>query len=243
MKIKIINPNTTWSMTREIEKAAKKYSRPDTEITALSPERGPVSIESMYDEALAQPGVLEEIKKGLEDGFDGFVLACFGDPALYAAREVSDVPVVGIAEAAMLMACMLGNKFSIITVLKRVIPMMEEVVMKYGLKDRCASVRATDLSVLKLEEDIERTKEVLLEEGKKAIEEDGADVLLLGCAGMAGLDTKLEKELGAPVIDGTVAAVKFLEGMYDYGKKTSKILAFKPPEKKLIKGYPDTLQP
>lgn len=243
MKIKIINPNTTWNMTLEIEKAAKQFARPDTEITAVSPESGPVSIESMYDEALAQPGVLEEIKKGLKDGFDGFILACFGDPALYAAREVSDIPVIGIAEAAMLMACMLGNKFSILTVLKRIIPMMEEVVMKYGLKSRCASVRATDLSVLELEEDIDKTKKILLEEGRKAINEDGAEVLLLGCAGMAGLDTELEKELGVPVIDGTVAAVKFLEGMYDYGKKTSKVLTFKPPEKKLIKGYPKILQP
>jgi len=243
LKIKIINPNTTWNMTLEIEKVAKKFARPDTEITAVSPDSGPVSIESMYDEALAQPGVLEEIKKGLKDGFDGFVLACFGDPALYAAREVSDIPVIGIAEAAMLMACMLGNKFSIITVLKRITPMMEEVVMKYGLKSRCASVRATDLSVLELEEDIDKTKEILLEEGRKAINEDGAEVLLLGCAGMAGLDTELEKELGVPVIDGTVAAVKFLEGIHDYGKKTSKILAFKPPEKKLIKGYPKILQP
>ena len=243
MKIKIINPNTTWNMTLEIEKAAKQFARPDTEITAVSPESGPVSIESMYDEALAQPGVLEEIKKGLKDGFDGFILACFGDPALYAAREVSDIPVIGIAEAAMLMACMLGNRFSILTVLKRIIPMMEEVVMKYGLKSRCASVRATDLSVLELEEDIDKTKKILLEEGRKAINEDGAEVLLLGCAGMAGLDTELEKELGVPVIDGTVAAVKFLEGMYDYGKKTSKVLTFKPPEKKLIKGYPKILQP
>lgn len=230
-------------MTREIEKAAKKYARPDTEIIAVSPKSGPESIESMYDEALAQRGVLEEVKYGLKEEIDGFVIACFGDPALYAAREVSDVPVVGIAEAAMLMACMLGNKFSIITVLKRTVPIMEEVVQKYGLKDRCASIRATDLSVLELEENIERTKELLLKDGRKAVEEDGAEVLLLGCAGMSGLDTQLEKALGVPVIDGTVAAVKFLEGIHDYGKKTSKILAFKPPEKKKIKGYPSILQP
>lgn len=230
-------------MTREIEKAAKKYARPDTEIIAVSPKSGPESIESMYDEALAQRGVLEEVKYGLKEEFDGFVIACFGDPALYAAREVSDVPVVGIAEAAMLMACMLGNKFSIITVLKRTVPIMEEVVQKYGLKDRCASIRATDMSVLELEENIERTKELLLKDGRKAVEEDGAEVLLLGCAGMSGLDTQLEKALGVPVIDGTVAAVKFLEGIHDYGKKTSKTLAFKPPEKKKIKGYPSILQP
>ena len=243
MRIKIINPNTTWSMTWEIEKAAKRYARPETEIVAVSPDKGPVSIEGLYDEALCQPGVLEEVKKGIREEFDGYVIACFGDPALHAAREISNAPVVGIAEAAMLMACMLGHRFSIITVLTRIKPLMEEVVTRYGLRDRCASIRATDLSVLELEEDIGRTKEVLLKEGRKAIEEDGAEVLLLGCAGMAGLDEDLERELGVPIIDGTVAAVKFLESLHDYGKKTSKILAYKQPEKKLIRGYPEILQP
>lgn len=230
-------------MTREIEKAGKKYARSDTELVVVSPNRGPVSIESMYDEALSQLGVLEEVKKGMAEGCDGFIIACFGDPALYAARELADVPVLGIAEAAMLMACMLGHKFSILTVLRRCVPTMEEVVMRYGLERRCASVRASNMSVLELEEDSRRTEEVLTEIGRKAIEEDGAEVLLLGCAGMAGVDRKLETQLGIPVIDGTVAAVKFLEALYDYGKKTSKILAFKRPEQKLMKGYPDIFQP
>jgi allantoin racemase len=243
LKIKIINPNTTWSMTREIEKAGKKYARSDTELVVVSPDRGPVSIESMYDEALAQLGVLEEVKKGIAERFDGFVIACFGDPALYAARELSDIPVVGIAEAAMLMACMLGHQFSILTVLQRCVPMMEEVVTRYGLERRCSSVRASNMSVLELEENSERTEEIITEIGRIAMEEDNAEVLLLGCAGMAGLDRKLEKQLGIPVIDGTVAAVKFLEALHDYEKKTSKILAFKRPEKKLMKGYPDILQP
>lgn len=243
MKIKVINPNTTWSMTHLIEEATKKYARSDSEIVAVSPERGPVSIEGHYDEALAMPGVLEEIRKGMRDGYDGFVIACFGDPSLYAAREAAEVPVIGIAEAAMLMACMLGHKFSILTVLDRVIPKVEELIKRYGLSERCASIRATRIGVLDIEKDIERAKNALLKEGKKALEEDGAEVLLLGCAGMADLDKELEEELGVPVIDGVVAAVKFLEAIHDYGKKTSKIRAFRRPEKKLLKGYPDLVQP
>jgi allantoin racemase len=230
-------------MTREIEKAGKKYARSDTELVVVSPERGPVSVESMYDEALSQLGVLEEVKKGMAEGCDGFVIACFGDPALYAARELAEVPVLGIAEAAMLMACMLGHKFSILTVLQRCVPTMEELVIRYGLERRCASVRASNMSVLELEEDSRRTEEVLTELGRKAMEKDGAEVLLLGCAGMAGVDRQLESQLGIPVIDGTVAAVKFLEALYDYGKKTSKFRTFQYPEPKLMKGYPDIFQP
>lgn len=230
-------------MTKAIEECAKKYARPGTQIVAVSPEKGPVSIEGHYDEALSIPGVLEEIRKGVREGYEGFILACFGDPSLYAAREVAEVPVVGIAEAAMLMACMLGYKFSILTVLGRVIPLLEENVKRCGLTDRCASIRTTNISVLGLEESIQRSRDALVREGKEAIEVDGAEVLLLGCAGMAGLDEQLEKELGVPVIDGVVAAVKFLEALHECGKKTSKLRAFAYPERKLIKGYPDILQP
>ena len=242
MRIKIINPNTSASMTEAIGKAAKKYARPGTAIFAVSPKRGPESIESYYDETLAGPGILEEIRLGIQEGFDGYIIACFGDPALFAAREVAEAPVIGIGEASMNIATMLGYKFSILAVLKNAIPIMEDMVNRYGQSSRCASIRSIDIPVLEIEKNPERVKEALVEEGKKAIEEDRAEVLLLGCAGMADLDTYVEERLHVPVIDGVVAAVKLLEAVGEYGKKTSKALMFQHPRRKKILGFDEALQ-
>lgn len=243
MRLLIINPNTSSNMTYAIGEIAKKYAGPGVEVSAVNPERGPVSIENYYDEHLCAIGVLEEVKKGLKAGFDGIVIACFGDPALYAAREVAGIPVVGIAEASMFMACMLGHKFSILTILKRFRTVVEEIVKKYGLENRCASVRATDIAVLDLEKSRATTVEALTREGKKAVGQDGAEVLCLGCAGMAGLDRELEEALEVPVIDPVMAGLKMVEVLVECEKRTSKTLTFKFPEKKEVKGFTEIFQP
>ena len=243
MKVKVINPNTSASMTEAIGKVAEKYARSGTEIVAVSPKRGPESIECYYDETLAGPGILEEIRRGMREGYDGYIIACFGDPALFAAKQVTDVPVIGIAEAAMNMATILGYKFSILTVLKSAIPVMEDMVKRYGLSSRCASIRSIDIPVLEIEKRMEDVKEALVGIGKRAIEEDLAEVLLLGCAGMADLDHFLEERLHVPVIDGVVAAVKLLEAVHEYGKNISKALMFQPPRKKKIVGFEEIFQP
>lgn len=245
MKIKVINPNTSVEMTERIGETAIQNSREETNITYTCPEKGPVSIEGLYDEALAVAGVLEEVQKGekKEGGFDAYVLACFGDPGLLECREITEAPVIGIAESSILFASQLGYKFSIITVLERIEAMMEETVKQVGMESRCASIRCTDVTVLDLEENRDQAKETLLEMGKNAVEKDGAEVLCLGCAGMSGLDEELQKELGVPVIDPVVAGVKMAEAIVDQGKKTSKIKTFKHPEKKRFKGYSDLMQP
>lgn len=238
MKIKIINPNITELMTLGIHETARRVARPDTEVVTVNPENGPSSIEGYYDGQLAVLGVMEEVLKSLEEGgVDAFVLACYGDPGLESLREITDIPVVGIAEASIFLSCFLAPRFSIITVIPRVIVPMEEIVRKYGIADRLASVRATRLSVLEFVADLEAGKKALIEEGRRALEDDGAEVLLLGCAGMAGLDQEMEDELGAPVIDGVAAAVKIAEGLVDLKKKTSKIRTFATPEKKEIRGF------
>lgn len=232
MKIKVINPNTTLAMTKGIEHAAKSVARPDTEILAVSPKMGPVSIESYYDEYLSIPGVIEEVIKGGEEGVDAYVIACYGDPGLHAAREVTDKPVVGIAEASVYMASILAARFSVVTVLPRIKTMLEELVDSYGMHKRCLTIRTTPMGVLDFERDPEGGLELLRQEGRKAVEEDNAEAILLGCAGMAEFANNLEKELGVPVIDGVVAAVKFAESIVDLGKKTSKLKTYKYPEKK-----------
>ncbi|MBZ5202022.1 aspartate/glutamate racemase family protein [Planomicrobium chinense] len=236
MKIKVINPNTTLEMTSSIEHAAKHMARPDTEIIAVSPKMGPISIESYYDEYLSIPGVLEEIKAGEEEGVDAFVIACWGDPGLHAARELTDKPVIGIAEASLYLASMLGARFSVVTVLPRIKTMLEELVDSYGMSKKVVNIRTTPLCVIDFENDPVRGMEMLRQEGRRAIEEDDAEAILLGCAGMAEFADKLEEEFGVPVIDGVVAAVKFAESVVDLGKKTSKLKTYKYPEKKEYTG-------
>jgi len=242
LRIKIVNPNTTKEMTEGIDAAARKYKRPETEIVTVSPEYGPAAIDNFYDEALSSIGVLEEVKKGLAEGFDGFVIACFSDPGLQASREISKVPVVGIAEAGMLFACTVAYRFSIISMPKRSLASTHELLKRYGLKSRCASVRMIDVPVLEMERGLAEMKKDLLEEARKAVKEDDAEAILLGCAGLAGLDKEFENELGVPVIDGVVAAVKLLEALHGYGLKTSKALTYLPPEKKPITGFSKILR-
>ena len=236
MKIKVINPNTTLEMTRGIEEAGRLAARPGTEILAVSPESGPASIESYYDEYLCIPGVLEEVKRGEEEGVDAYVIACYGDPGLHAAREVTEAPVIGIAEASMYLASILAARFSIVTVLPRIRTMMEEMVASYGMSHRVVSIRTTPLCVLDIERDPETSWQMVRDDARRAVEEDDAEAVLLGCAGMAEFANSIEEELGVPVIDGVVAAVKFAESVVELGKKTSKHKTYRPPERKSFSG-------
>jgi len=236
MKILVINPNTSKEMTNGIHISAKKYARPDTEIDTVCPEEGPRSIESAYEETLAGQGVLERVIEGNKKKFDAIVIACYGDPHLHSAREISEVPVYGIAASSMHIACMLGFKFSIVSVLERMRPILEELVERVGLKSRCASVRIVEIPVLDIEKDPTITFKALTEASKTAIEEDGAEAICLGCAGMTGLDKPMEQELGVPVLDGVVCAVKMAEASFDYGLKLSKIKAYKRPSPKEFDG-------
>jgi allantoin racemase len=222
MKIKVINPNTTWTMTHKIGEAARAAAAPGTEIVAVSPDMGPVSIEGFYDEAFAAVGVVDEVRKGEAEGCDGYVIACFGDPGLNAAREVANGPVVGIAEAAMHMASLIGGGFSIVSMLARSRPMMEHLVHAYGMEHRCRSIRMTDIPVLDLEEEGSDAQERVIEECRRALELDHADCVLLGCGGMSDLMAKVTREIGAPAIDGVSAGVKLVEGLVSLGLGTSK---------------------
>ena len=236
MKILFVNPNTTEDFTEKIATIASKYASTGTIVTTLTAKYGPRSIESVYDELLSSMGTLEVVLSKIDE-FDGFVIACYSDhPTVYALREITDKPVLGIAEASMLMACMLGHKFSVVTTNQEWEPLLWDAVRHYGLADRCASVRSTGMPVLALESaSPEETYQIILASSKVAIELDGAEVICLGCAGMTGMDKKLEKELGVPVIDGVVSALKLIEGMVGYGVHTSKRKAYATPgEKELV---------
>ena len=222
MRIKIINPNTTWSMTEKIGACARSVARPGTEIVAVSPSMGPASIESHYDEALAVPGLLQEIAAGERDGFDGYVIACFGDPGLKAAREVARGPVVGIAEAAMHLASLVGSRFSVVTTLGRTMGQAWHLAEAYGMKRFCANVRACEIAVLELEAPGSRARERIIDECRRALDEDGCDTIVLGCAGMADLCEHIGQVLGVPVVDGVAAGTQLIESLVSLRLATSK---------------------
>lgn len=222
MKIKVINPNTTWTMTEKIGAAARAVASPGTEIVAVSPSMGPVSIEGFHDEVFAAIGVIDEVRKGEAEGCDGYVIACFGDPGLLAAREVASGPVVGIAEAAMHAASLIGTGFSIVSMLERSRTTMEHLVHAYGMEHRCRSIRMTNIPVLGLEEEGSNAQAHVIAECRRAIEEDHADCVLLGCGGMSDLMKRVTAEIGAPAIDGVSAGVKLVEALVGLGLGTAK---------------------
>ena len=222
MRIKVINPNTTQSMTATVVAAAKAVAGTGTEILGATSPSGPVSIEGHYDEAVAVVGLLQEIRHGEAEGCDGYVIACFGDPGLLAAREAARGPVLGIAEAAMRAASFVSTGFSVVTTLGRTRIIAEHLVRAYGLEGHCRCVRATELAVLDLEDPASDARRVITEECRRALDEDGSGAIVLGCAGMADLARDLSQELGVPVIDGVGAAVKFTEALIALGLSTSK---------------------
>ncbi len=236
MKIKVINPNTSMEMTHAIHAAAQSVARPGTDIVSVSPAFGPASIESYYDDYLSIPGLLEEIRTGDTDGYDAYIIACYGDPGLHAARELTTKPVVGIAEASLYMASMLAARFSIVTVIPRTRTMLEEMVAGYGFREKVVSIRTSPLYVLDVEKDPAGALEKLRIEARRARDEDDAEAILLGCAGFTQFADNLEQELEIPVLDGVVCAVKMAESLVELGKTTSKYKTYRPPERKAYSG-------
>jgi allantoin racemase len=230
INLTVINPNTTESMTDLIVAEARRVAGPDVVVTGRTPSMGPSSIESHYDEALAVPGLLEVIRS--DATADAFVLACFGDPGLDAARELAGRPVIGIAEAAMKTASLLGRSFSVVTTLSRTMGRAWDLTRTYGLERQCVGVHACDIPVLDLEEDKERTYATVLAFAKNALAGDGSDAIVLGCAGMAGLPELLSSQLGVPVVDGVAAATLLAESLVrlDLHPATHGELAPPPPK-------------
>ena len=234
MNLLVINPNTTSSMTAKIAAAANSVANDSTNIIAVQPDCGPVSIEGYYDEAFAVPGVISEIQNNAntESCADAIIIACFDDTGLNAARCIAEVPVVGIGEAGFHMASMVCNKFGVITTLARSIAALQHNLYQYGLLNRCAKVRAAEVAVLELEDEKSDARARINNEIKLSITEDHSDAIVLGCAGMADLASQLQTEHQVPVIDGVTAAVKICEGLYQLGITTSKIGAYAKPRAK-----------
>jgi allantoin racemase len=234
MRIHVVNPNTTRSMTLKIGAAAKAAASPGVEVSAVNPDFGPPSIEGYFDEAFSLPGLIEEIGKAANA--DAFVIACFDDTGLEAARCATGAPVVGIGEAAFHMASLIADKFSVVTTLSRSIAPIEHNLAKYGLSSRCARVRAADAPVLALEDPNSGARRLIEQEIERALTEDGAEAIVLGCAGMTDLARDLERQAGVPVLDGVACAVSLAESLARLGLRTSKRNTYAPPLAKTYAG-------
>lgn len=232
MKLAIINPNSTESMTKKCEEVALKFKNNDTEIWASNPLNSPKSIEGHYDEVRSLAGLMDEVLKAKEWGADAYVIACFDDPGIAAARELVDGPVVGICEAAMHMTSMVSSSFSVVTTLNRSVPIIEELSHKYGMDKFCKKVRAADIPVLSLEDDSCFAMDKIEKEILKAVEEDRCEAIILGCAGMADLTIELSKKCNIPVVDGVLCAIKLAESLVGAKLMTSKINSYAYPIEK-----------
>ncbi|MPQ98894.1 aspartate/glutamate racemase family protein [Modestobacter sp. I12A-02628] len=221
MLLQVINPNSTAAMTDAIAATARGVAAVGTSVSAVTNTGAPASLQSHTDEALAVPGMLAAVAAGERAGVDGHVIACFGDPGLDAAREVARGPVVGIAEAAMHLATMLGRGFSVVTTLGRTRARAQELAVRYGMAEACRAVRACEVPVLELDGPGSAAEQRVLAECRAALAEDDADVIVLGCAGMADLTVRLGQRLGVPVVDGVTAATVLAQSLVTLGLATS----------------------
>jgi allantoin racemase len=240
MRIVVVNPNTTASMTARIGEAARAAASASSTVVAVNPADGPVSIEGYYDEAWSVPGLLgcirEHEARADVEPVAGYVVACFDDTGLDAARCAASAPVVGIGEAAFHVASLVAGRFSVVTTLSRSIPAIEHNLVRYGLASRCAKVRAAEVPVLELDRPGSSARARVSGEIDAALRHDRAEAIVLGCAGMAAFAAELGREHGVPVVDGVAAAVRLVETLAALGLRTSKVGGYAPPLPKPYSG-------
>ncbi len=237
MRILVVNVNTSDSMTATIAESARRYASPGTEIVALAPAFGAEGVDCNFESYLAAVGVMDRVVT-YEEPFDAVVLAGFGEHGRDGLQELIEQPVVEICEAAAQAAMMIGRTFSVVTTLRRSATAVEDRLRLSGLDQRCASVRANEMTTSEVDHNPARALQSILEEARRAVEIDHAEVICLGCAGMAGLEEAITEQLGVPVIDGVGAAVSFAEALVRLGLRTSKVGAYAPPEPKRIIAWP-----
>ena len=221
MKLLIINPNSDKQMSQVILSSATQFSDGDFGVDCLSTPGAPLFIDTYHDTATALPGMVELLKRH-EAGYDAFIVACHCDPNLDLMKELTSKPVVGIGEASMKIATMLGHRFSVVSTDSHSVPNKEALVRSYHLQDLLASVR---FPAAALEHRGDEEKYLLT--AQAAVEEDMAEVIVLGCAGMTGLDKRLQEKLGVPVLDGVVCALIIAAGLVKYKVSTSKIRRYR----------------
>jgi len=210
-KIKQINPVPEKIWEKPCLEVLEPFRNPDTEVHIATVRGGPKEIMSAYDEAKAIGYALEEAERAEQEDFDAVAMSCALDVGVDAMREALSIPVVGACQAALHLASLLGSKFSIITSgYGSSIRATEDLVTKYGFKSKLVSIRQINLTPLQFAVEKEKLKKQLVVEAKKAINEDGANVIIFGCSGM-NVALWLQEQVGVPVVDPLIAVIKIIE--------------------------------
>ena len=248
MKLLVINPNISDDVTGLIEAEALRSASPGTELVVRTAGYGVEYIETRFESLIAAGAVAEIIAEYTRDGasvdggsFDGVVVAAFGDPGMPALKELADVPVIGITEAALCAAALQGHRFSIIAISDRIRPWYQDCVERFGLGGRLASIRSINETlhgIASVQQDFRAT---LLALGRQAVTEDGADVVILAGAPLAGLARELRGQIGVPVVDGISAGIRMAEAVVGLDSGPHRAGAFAPPPAKARRGLTENL--
>ena len=203
-------------MTKIIAEEARLAAANSTVIFATNPKDSPPAIQGPSDGEAALPHLFDlfdyEMGKGI---YHAVIIACFDDTGLWELKARTSIPVIGIGEAGYHAAMLLGKRFSVVTTLPISVPVIEKNITDQGMKMRCAKVRATCIPVLELEADPDAAKMRIASEIEEALETDGCDSIVLGCAGMANITAPLKKQFEIPIIDGVKAAIGFCETLHN----------------------------
>lgn len=222
MRVLIINPNSDPGMTAAIQTSAETFAGGDFQVVTLATPGAPRFLETYEDEIRSGPGMLGILREN-EPAFDAFVIACHSDSNVHAAREITRKPVIGIGEASMRLASFLGHSFSVVTTHRHSVPGKVVQVRALELQHLLVSIRAPEAG-----EEGWADAEMFMELSRRAVERDGAEVIVLGCAGLTGMDRKIQEALEVPVLDGVVCALIVATGFARYGVGTSKVLGYDP---------------
>lgn len=213
MRLLFVNPNSTESMTDKVRLTAVSILPADVEVIAYSNTQGPASIQGAEDGELAIPGMLDIIQKGVDDGVDGIVIACFDDTGIEQVRAMTSIPVLGIGQAAYHVSMLAGLKFSVVTTLSVSVPVLEQNIQEFGVYPYCCKVRASEVPVLELERPGSNAEERISAEIVQAISDDHCEAIVLGCAGMTDLAERLSIRHNIRVVDGVAAAAGLVYGL------------------------------
>jgi Asp/Glu/hydantoin racemase len=228
MKLLIANPNTSTGVTDRLVASGRLVASPGTELIPMTAPRGVPYIATRAEAAIGSAVMLEMLAER-RGSFDAAVCAAFGDPGLGGARELFDFPIVGMAEAAMLVACTLGRKFAIVSFAKALEPWFAEIVDWHGMAGRCAAIQMLDSAFANINDVAEEKEQLLVDLANRVVSERGADVVILAGAPLAGLATKLRDKVPVPLVDGIQAAVTMAEGLVRLNPRKATVGTYRRP--------------
>lgn len=234
MRLLVVNPNSSETVTGAILESARRAAAPGTELIPVTTKGGTRNIDSAFGDYLSGAAMIRTCLEAVAlHRPDAVLLAGFGRVGIDALKEALDVPVVSIAEASMAVACLLGHRFTTLTMLEQFVPYQQDLVRLFGFEARCASVRAIDVNVERCVTDREETLRQLRARIQEVVREDRAEVVILACAGLCGYDAELTRLAGIPVLDPVAVGVKVAEGLVGLGLRHSKVRKFAHPPQPL----------